>query len=114
MSNIIAEPKGLELSDRTTENGVEPEGSSKIQMMSDLTSYLGKLGLGDEHLAKVISLMEATGGTAVPLKLEDGISGNVDSHQPSNEPLQRPLWLLKATQTSGLQPRSPIRPNPPE
>ena len=101
MSNIIAEPKGLELSDRTTENGVEPEGSSKIQMMSDLTSYLGKLGLGDEHLAKVISLMEATGGTAVPLKLEDGISGNVDSHQPPNEPPAKTIVAIESDPNVG-------------
>ena len=32
------------------------------ELESELTSYLGTLGLGDNHLAKVVSLLQATHG----------------------------------------------------
>jgi len=35
---------------------------AESSVLADLTAYLGKLGLGDEHLAKVMSLLQATHG----------------------------------------------------
>ena len=40
------------------------------ELMSELTSYLGQLGLGDNHLAKVISLLQATHGEGSPQTIE--------------------------------------------
>lgn len=36
------------------------------ELESELTSYLGTLGLGDNHLAKVVSLLQATHGEGSP------------------------------------------------
>ena len=40
------------------------------ELLSELTSYLGKLGLGANHLAKVISLLQATNGEGPPQTVE--------------------------------------------
>ena len=40
------------------------------ELLSELTSYLGQLGLGDNHLAKVISLLQATHGEGSPQTME--------------------------------------------
>ena len=68
MSDSIAEPKGLGTVALNAGTGVGPESGSQTELMSELATYLGKLGLGDEHLAKVISLMQATSGAAIPVE----------------------------------------------
>ena len=67
MSESIAELKVQDPVATDVENDIGLNGSS--QTMSELTGYLAKLGLGEEHLAKVISLMQATGGEAIPAEV---------------------------------------------
>lgn len=46
---------------------------TKTDLVAELTAYLAKLGLGDAHLAKVISLLQATHGerASLPEESED-------------------------------------------
>ena len=76
MSESIAELNDLGSVAIDVENGVAPEVGSQTMLMSELTGYLGELGLGEEHLAKVISLMQATGGEGIPTELRGGTSAN--------------------------------------
>ena len=44
---------------------MDPEsevGNAGVEPVSELTSYLSNLGLGDDHLARVVSLLQATQG----------------------------------------------------
>ena len=84
MSNSIAELKGLDpvTIDIAVENGIKSNSGSQTDLKSELTSYLSELGLGDGHLANVISLMQATGGQAIPAELLDDDSENT---QPEPE-----------------------------
>jgi DNA-binding NarL/FixJ family response regulator len=43
---------------------------TKTDLVAELTAYLAKLGLGDAHLARVISLLQATHGERVNLPAE--------------------------------------------
>ncbi len=94
MSEFAAEPKGLGTVVLDVGNDVGQEGSSQTALMSELSSYLGNLGLGDEHLAKVISLMQATNGQAIAVESPEEIPVAVQpapddqgstSSSPSNE-----------------------------
>ena len=49
------------------EQPAPPVTQTNGQLVSELTSYLVELGLGDAHLAKVISLLEATQGEGAEL-----------------------------------------------
>ena len=44
------------------EQAATPTTQNKGQPVSELISYLGKLGLEDTHVSKVISLLKATHG----------------------------------------------------
>ena len=50
--------------------GAETETETSSELLSELTSYLGNLGLGDPHLAKVVSLLQATHGEGAPQVME--------------------------------------------
>ena len=54
----IAEVDASPVASVAVETGTEP--------LSELTSYLGNLGLGANHLAKVVSLLQATQGEVSP------------------------------------------------
>lgn len=111
MSNTIAELKELDAVAIDVENGIDLEGSSKTEMMSELTSYLGNLGLGEEHLAKVISLMQATGGQAVPVDFQDEISTDTQS-SPNDEssPISHNSAINEISHTAGIAPNGPDSP----
>ena len=82
MYKSVAEPEVLGPVALDVDTGIGQEGRSRTEVMSELTSYLGKLGLGDEHLAKVISLMQATGAAPIQVASPEIMPADV---QPTTE-----------------------------
>ena len=69
--------------DKVREDSPTPSSQAMAtgsELMSELTSYLGTLGLGDNHLAKVISLMQATQGEESPQFVGVGVEPEQIEH----------------------------------
>ena len=64
MGEVFANPGAVSVSEKESSlAGTVTEGADS-DLVSELTDYLGNLGLGDTHLARVFSLMNATHGDA--------------------------------------------------
>ena len=66
MYNSMAELTKLSLTELSSDelrngNGIGQESRTQAEVTAELTDYLGNLGLGDEHLAKIASMIHATG-----------------------------------------------------